>query len=100
MSEDIRLKLYELIESIETNPKVLKLQELKNEIYNDEELKKDIEEFNRVKDFEYSNEYISLKSKIIENPKVLEYRKLENELYFTVLQMNKELNKLVGKGKC
>ena len=32
--------------------------------------------------------------------KVSEYRKLENELYFTVLQMNKELSKLVERKGC
>ena len=100
MSEDIRLKLDELIDSIDNDPKVLKLKKLKKEIYEDEHLKSDLERFNRIKDLEYSSEYISLKSKIIENPKVSEYRKLENELYFTVLQMNKELSELVERKGC
>lgn len=100
MSEDIRLKLDELIDFIENNPKVLILKKLKTEIYKDEQLKSDLERFNEVKDLEYSREYISLKSKIIENPKVSEYRKLENELYFIILQMNKELNKLIERRKC
>ena len=100
MSEDIKLKLDELIYSIENDLKVLKLKKLKKEIYEDECLKSDLERFNQIKDLEYSSEYISLKSKIIENPKVSEYRNLENELYFIVLQMNKQLNELVERKGC
>ena len=100
MSEDINLKLTELVNAIENNPKVLELKKLKKEIYEDEQLKKDLERFEQVKNLEYSDEYIILKSKIIENSKVSEYRKLENELYFTVLQMNKELSKLVERKGC
>lgn len=100
MSEDIRLKLNELIESIENDPRVVRLKKLKNQIYEDEQLKCDLESFNRIKDLEYSSEYIALKSKIIENPKISEYRKLENELYFTVLQMNKQLNELIERKGC
>ena len=100
MNEEIRQKLNELIDSIENDPKVLKLKKLKEEIYEDVNLKKDLEKFNRIKDFEYSKEYIELKTKIIENPKVSEYRMLENELYFIILQMNKELNKLIDKKGC
>ena len=100
MNQDIRLKLNELIECIESDPKVLRLKKIKKEIYEDEQLKIDLENFNKVKDLEYSNEYIALKSKIIENPKVSEYRKLENELYFTVLQINKKLNELIERKGC
>ncbi len=47
-----------------------------------------------------SKEYVNLKKEILDNQYVKEYKALENELYFTVLDINKELNSLTGKRKC
>jgi len=100
MNEEISLKLDEVISCLKNDPKILRMQELKEMIYSDKQLKKDLEEFNKIKDFEYSDQYISLKSKIIDNPIVREYRELEKELYFTVLKFNSKLNALIERGKC
>ena len=94
MNEEISEKLDELIYTIKNNPEVKELLKLKEAIYSNEDLKKDLDD--------YRNSYnsIELKSKIINNDLVKKYRQLENKLYFTVLDMNKILNEIVEKGSC
>ncbi len=98
MNSEVDKKLDELVDTINNNEKINRMKELKEMIYSDENLKKDLESYRSLD--EYSNDSIKLKEKIIENPLVKEYRILENELYFTVLDMNKLLNSLIGKGSC
>lgn len=100
MNEKINLKLGELIDTIQSDPKIIELKSLKDKIYKDEELKKYLDSFKHISNLPYSNEYVSLKEKIIANTNVSKYKKLENELYFTVLEINKRLNSLVEKGGC
>ena len=98
MNSEVDKKLDELVDTINNNEKINRMKELKKMICSDENLKKDLETYRNLD--EYSNDSIKLKEKIIENPLVKEYRLLENELYFTVLDMNKLLNSLIGKGSC
>ena len=99
MISEISDKLDELIDEIDNNPKVLKLKQLKEQIYKDENLKQQLEQFRNL-DNEYSSKYIELKKLILENPLVKEYKLLENELYFCVLEVNKRLNTLLDRKKC
>lgn len=100
MNDDIRNKLYELLDVIDNNEKVYRMKKLKNEIYNCSELKQLFDEFRKISDNEYSDKYVKLKKEILSNNIISEYKSLENELYFTVLEMNKILNSLVNKRKC
>lgn len=99
MISEINEKLNDLIGEIDNNPKVLRLKELKEEIYKDKKLKELLEKF-RALDNEFSNEYVELKKQILDNPLVKEYKNLENELYFCVLEINKKLNTLLDRKKC
>ena len=98
MNSEVDKKLDELVDTINSNEKIIRMKELKEMIYSDKKLKEDLETYRNLD--EYSIDSTKLKEKIIENPLVKEYRKLENELYFTVLDMNKLLNSLIGKGSC
>ena len=99
MINEVNDKLNELLEEIDNNPKILRLKELKEEIYKDETLKQQLEDFRKL-DNEYSSRYIELKKQILENSLVKEYKSLENELYFCVLEINKRLNTLLDRRKC
>ena len=99
MISEINDKLNDLIGEINNNPKVLRLKELKEQIYKDKKLKELLEKL-RALDNEFSNEYVELKKQILDNPLVKEYKNLENELYFCVLEINKKLNTLLDRKKC
>lgn len=99
MTEQILEKLDNLFNNLDKCDEVIKMKQLKQEIESNEELKCLLEKYHNT-DNKYSKEYVELKKQIIENPSINEYRSLENELYFTVLEMNKKLNKLVDKKRC
>ena len=99
MIDQINDKLNELLDEIDNNPKILRLKELKEEIYKDQTLKQQLEDFRNL-DNEYFSKYVELKKQILANPLVKEYKALENELYFCVLEMNKRLNVLLDRKKC
>lgn len=99
MIDEINDNLNELLDEIDNNPKILRLKELKEQIYKDKELKQKLEDFRNLNN-EYSSKYIELKKEILDNPLVKEYKTLENELYFCVLEMNKRLNTLLDRKKC
>ena len=99
MINEVNDKLNELLDEIDNNPKILRLRELKEQIYEDEILKQQIEDFRKL-DNEYSSRYIELKKQILNNSLVKEYKQLENQLYFCVLEINKRLNTLLDRKKC
>ncbi len=100
MNEEIRNKLYNLLDTIDNNEKVIRMKKLKKDIYASSKLKELFDEFRIVSNNEYSERYIKLKKDILNNSIISEYKSLENELYFTVLEMNKLLNSLVNKRMC
>lgn len=99
MSDEINNKLNELIDSIDNNESVIKMKRLKEDMYNDQNLKELLDKFRNL-DNTYTDEYINLKKEILSNPTVKEYKELENQLYFTVLEINKSLNTLIDRKKC
>lgn len=99
MSDEINNKLNELIDSIDNNESVIKMKRLKEDIYNDQNLKELLDKFRNL-DNTYTDEYINLKKEILSNPTVREYKELENQLYFTVLEINKRLNTLMDRKRC
>lgn len=100
MNDLIYEKLDEVRLAIRNNEKIQRMKSLKKEIYEDSKLKEQLDSFHNIWNDEYSSSYVELKKEILSNPKVSEYKELENELYFTVLDINKELNTLVNKRKC
>ncbi len=99
MNEKILDRIDSLFKELNNCDEILKMKKLKEEITSNEELKNLLEKYRNM-DNKYSKEYVELKKQIIENPLISEYRSLEDELYFTVLEMNKRLNKLVDKKRC
>lgn len=99
MNEKILDRIDNLFKELDNCNEILKMKKLKDEITSNEELKNLLEKYRNM-DNKYSKEYVELKKQIIENPLISEYRSLEDELYFTVLEMNKRLNKLVDKKRC
>ena len=100
MDNNVSNKLFELVDSIKQNEKILRMKQLKSLIEKDEVLKKDLDRFHKIVDNPYDTEYVELKRKILDNSLVKEYKNLENELYFIVLDLNNKLNKLIDKRKC
>lgn len=100
MNDEIYKKLDEVILTIRNNKKVIRMKELRNQIEKDVELSEKLDRFHSIWENEYSEEYVNLKKEILENSNVREYKTIENELYFTVLDINKQLNSLTGKRKC
>lgn len=82
-----------LKKSLDENEKIIKLKEINKKIMEDEELLKDIEEYNRTNNLE-------LKNKIINNNLFREYKHNEAECNFIILEINKRLKEISNKGKC
>lgn len=99
MNEQLLDKLDELFKTLDDCKEIKEMRKLKNEIYQDENLKRLLEEYKRLDD-PYSDKKKKLKKEIIEHPLIMSYRKLENELYFTVLEANQKLGKLTNKKRC
>ncbi len=99
MNTELIQKLDELIKIFEDSKELKRITELKEDIYNDKELKSLFDKYKDIKD-NYNNDTINIKREIIENEKVSEYRKLENELYFLVAEVNKRLSVLVDRKSC
>lgn len=99
MNEKILDRIDSLFKELNNCDEILKMKKLKEEITSNEELKNLLEKYRNM-DNKYSKEYVELKKQIIESPLISEYRSLEDELYFTVLEMNERLNKLVDKKRC
>lgn len=99
MNEKILDRIDTLFKELNNCDEILKMKKLKEEITSNEELKNLLEKYRNM-DNKYSKEYVELKKQIIESSLISEYRSLEDELYFTVLEMNKRLNKLVDKKRC
>ena len=96
---DIELikKIDELIEIFNNSFLINRVEELKNEIYSDLELKNQLTAFNNTN--QYSTNYIKLKTEIMNNPKIKEFKKYESELILLTLSINKKL-KTLTKRRC
>ena len=99
---DIELinKIDDLINIFDTSKELKKLKELKDKIYQNQELKQKLERFNKIKDNSYSNEYITLKKEILNISEIKEYKMIENELLLLTLSINQKLNTLTRKKGC
>ncbi len=89
-------KIDDLIKTLDDSLEFKKILALKKKIYENEDLKRKLEEFNRVKDNIYDQKYVSLKREILTIPEVAEYKHLENEMYLLVMAINNKLKLLTG----
>lgn len=98
MNELLYKKLDELLNTIDNNKKVIRMKKIKEEIYKDKNLKIKLDEYKKECENLYSSKYVKLKKELLDNELIKEYRILENELYFTVLEINKNLNQVIKEG--
>jgi len=100
MTEELIVKIDELINIFDHSQIIKDITELKKEIYNDKNLKMQLNSFHQLDTNIYNSQYIELKRSISNNPKVSEFKQKENELYFLTLEISKRLQELVkGRNK-
>lgn len=87
-------KIDDLIKTLDDSLEFKKLLDLKKKIYENDDLKIKLMEFNKIKDNVYDKKYVSLKKEILTIPEVKEYKHLENELYLLVMAINNKLKLL------
>lgn len=91
--EELIEKVAELKQELNNVPCIIELKKLNQELKKDKELLSLIEDYNYTKD-ERTRE------KIISNSLYRNYQHQEAELNFLILEINNELKKITGKGKC
>ena len=99
MNIDIMEKLNELITIFDNSEEIRKIEELKQKIYSDNNLKELLDKYKK-ENYEHNTNLVELKREIINNKLVSEYREIENKLYFLVLEINKKLNTLTSERSC
>lgn len=87
-------KIDDLIKTLDDSLEFKKILDLKKKIYENEDLKIKLMEFNKIKDNVYDKKYVSLKKEILTIPEVKEYKHLENGLYLLVMAINNKLKLL------
>ena len=100
MDNNLITKIDELINIFEESNEIKRIDELKQEIYQDSNIKKDIDTFNKIKDNPYSSELIGIRKRLLNNPTIKEYKQIENELLLITLSINQKLNNLISKKGC
>ena len=100
MDIELITKIDELINIFDNSPEIKKLDKLKKELYQDQELKDLITKYQEYRDTSYSGDKVKIKKEIINNKLVNEYKKLEEQLYFLVLEINKRLKTLTEEKSC
>ena len=90
-------KLYEKIDNLKEvlneTETIKKIKEATQNIMQDQELLKQIEDYNYTKDER-------LKEKILNNQKFREYKNQEAELNLLILEINAQLKQIIKKDKC
>ena len=89
-------KIDDLIKTLDDSLEFKKILALKKKIYENEDLKIKLMEFNKIKDNVQDKKYVSLKREILTIPEVAEYKHLENEMYLLVMAINNKLKLLTG----
>lgn len=100
MDNNLIIKIDELINIFEESNEIKRLIELKENIYKDETIKKDINTFNNIKDNPYNSELVEIRKRLLNNPDIKEYKQIENELLLITLSINQKLNSLTDKKGC
>ncbi len=98
MNIEIVNKIDEMLELINNDKDFIKMKKLEKELENSKELMNDIKTLKEIED--YSDEYISLKKKILDNKDFSEYKFLERDLNLLVYEINTRLNSLKEKSGC
>ena len=91
-------KVYEIIDLLDENEIIKRLDFIKKEIKNDSEIKKLIKEFNVSKEnyekYNLIEEYRKIKTKLLDNDIIKEYINIQNKINILSLKINKRINDL------
>ena len=98
MEKEINYKLDKLIEVLENNPRLKRIDKLKSCLYTDNELLKKIDKLRKL-DL-YSNEYKKLKKELFSNKNFIEFKQLENEINILIFEINNRLKELTSERSC
>lgn len=95
MDELINIKLEELFKYLDNSSLVKEMKNLKNKIYNNQDL---LNKINHIKTLnKYDPRYLELKLEIYKNEDYKKYIELEQKLNLVILNFNKKIKNLIGE---
>lgn len=98
MKDELDLKIDNLINLLDNDPRIIKLVEKKEKLLNNKEL---ITKITKLKELDiYSDEYKKLKKELFENEDFVSYKELETEINYLILEINKKLRTLTNERRC
>ena len=90
--------VYEIIEDINNLDIKIRLDDIKDKIRNDKEVKKLINKFNQTKElyekYNIKDEFINSKKELMSNEIIKSYLDIQNEFNLLMLKINNRLNKI------
>ena len=97
-------KVYEIIDEIENSSLKKNLDEIKNEINNNEAVKKLLRNFEDAKKlykkYNKKDEFLKLKKEVMENDLIKRYLEIQKEINIITLTINKRINKITKEKSC
>ena len=96
--EELNLKIDNLIDILNKDERIIKIEKLKNKITSNKELLNKIEKLKELD--KYSDEYISLKKELFNDKDFVSFKELENEIDFLILEINNHIKKLTNERSC
>lgn len=97
-------KAYEIIDFIEQSKLKKELEMIKEEIKNDKTCIFLIKEFNEAKEmyqkYNYKEDYLNYKKKLMENKKIKKYLSIQNDITLLSFKINKYLKEITGSVTC
>lgn len=97
MKEIIR-KTDELLELLDLDERIVKVQKYKQKLLENKDLLSKIE---KLRDLNiYSDEYKKIKLELFRDADFVEFKHYENEINLLIMQINQKLKQLTDKGGC
>ena len=97
-------KVYKIIDDLNNNKEIIRLEDIKKNINSDIKLKKLINDFNKAKEnyekYNIIDEFISAKKKLLENEIIKEYIEIQNKINILALKINKRINNITTSTTC
>lgn len=96
--KEITEELEKLIDILNKDVRIKKIDSLKKEILSNKKL---ISKINKLHTLDiYSEEYKNIKKELFNNPSFVEFKLIEAELNYLILEINQKLNALTNKREC
>lgn len=98
MKEELNLKIDNLINLLNNDSRIIKLEEEKCKLLNNKGLLDKIDKLKRLD--KYSIEYKELKNELFSDKDFVLFKELENEINYLILEINGKLKKLTNERRC